>query len=341
MKTLKYLVITLMAIIVFAACQKEYSMESGLVGTIATGALQRVNNNCAPVTVHGTFVKDSVLSDTGNYVVVQVDIATPGIYRILSDTANGFTFQDSGYIGATGLQSFRLKAHGTPILAQTTDFIVLFDTTFCSFSVNVTDTAPVVQPPVTSGDYFPTSDYSNWSYTETNTGDTGHVAVATTEEVFAGNTYRTFVTTSPSIGRDSSFYRKAPGIYYQYGDLNEFALYDTVMGMGEYMFMQDNLPVNSLWESPEFDASFQGNPGKAKVVFTITGKDIQTTVGSSVVDSVISIKRDYMFQPAITGTYQPLGTVNFYYAKNIGFIKAEANAPFPVTFLLTSYQIYY
>lgn len=48
-----------------------------------------------------------------------------------------------------------------------------------------------------------------------------------------------------------------------------------------------------------------------------------------------------MFAPSSTGVYEAKVTADFYYAKNIGFIKVEASDPFPVSIDITRWEIYY
>lgn len=210
------------------------------------------------------------------------------------------------------------------------------------FSVNVSDSSIVA--PVTSGDYFPTTDSSNWTY-DVNTddptsGDTLHTAVALTNQTISGAIYRTFISTAPGIA-DSSFYRKGGGLYYQYGDLNDVQVYDTVNNKVEYIFLKDTEPVSSTWESPEVDATLGSIAGKAKIKFTIEGKDITTTLGANSIDSVLQVKREYMFAPAAAGGYATIVTAQFYYAKNIGFIKAETSGSSPFTINADRWEIYY
>lgn len=137
MRALKYLAIVLGSIFLFAGCQKEYSFETGLTGSLASGSLQSAQGDCQPIVVNGEYIQDTVLTDS-NSVTVQVNISSPGVYRITTDTVNGFYFKDSGFVSTTGLQSFTLKAEGTPILEQATTFAVTFDSTFCFFQVDVT-----------------------------------------------------------------------------------------------------------------------------------------------------------------------------------------------------------
>ena len=140
MKALKYFSVIFAGFFIFIACQKELSVESGYAGKTATGSLLDTAGNCKNIAVSGTYITDSTLN-TNNYVTVQVNFATGGSYKVFTDTQNGFSFQDSGYLGA-GLQSIKLKATGKPILAKETTFQVAFDTTFCSFTVTVIGSAP-------------------------------------------------------------------------------------------------------------------------------------------------------------------------------------------------------
>ena len=343
MKAVRYLAIVLGGIFLFVACKKELSFENGLPMGSASGTLKSESGNCQPVTVKGSYVKDSVLTDS-NYVEVQVNFSATGKYKISTDTSNGFSFLDSGYAFTTGLQSVRLKGTGKPIFVQQTNFSVAFDTSVCMFSINVTDTVPPpIVTPVTSADYFPTSDSSNWTYQFQNgstASDSIHTAVFGTDATIAGNTYRTFISQQSGV-IDTSYYRKGGGLYYTYGNFNQFNVYDTVDSKADYIFLKDNVPVSTTWESPEINATLASTPGKAKITFTIEGKDIQTTIGNTTIDSVIQVKQEYMFAPSATGVYQTVTTANFYYAKNIGFIKAETSDPSPVTLYISRWEIYY
>jgi len=341
MKTTKYLAIVLGAILLFAACKKELSFENGLPQGNASGTLKSLSGDCQPINVKGNYVRDTILNDS-NYVEVQINFSAPGKYRVITDTANGFYFHDSGYALVPGLQNIKLKGSGKPVLVQQTIFAVTFDTSACSFVVNVTDTVPpLIVPPITSADYFPTSDSSNWTYqSDLSTSDSIHTAVSNTDATIEGNTYRTFIS-DHSGSFDTSYFRKGDGEYHTYDYLHKDALYDTIQNKVDYIFLKDNVPVGSTWESPEVDAIRKSVPGKAKIVFTIEGKDIQATIGNTTLDSVIEVKQEYMFQPSSTGVYETIATGNFYYAKNIGFIKAELSDPLPSTLYISRWKIYY
>lgn len=337
MKVVKYLTIVLAGIIFSAGCQKEFSIGSESGAGSATGSLKNELGDCIPVAVNGNYAKDGALTDS-NFIVVQVNFSKPGTFKIFTDTSNGFSFQASGATKDSGLQSIRLTGAGKPVLGQSTVFVVAFDTSVCMFSVNVTDSA--IATPVTSGDYFPTTDSSNWTYINGSTSDTFNVRAATTDRNFGGN-FRIFVNNYGPDNSDSSYYRKKDGIYYTYNDFNDFGLYNKIEKKVEYIFLKDNVPEGSTWESPEVNATLDSIDGKSKIMFTIEGKDIKTSIGATTFDSVIQVKQEYMFAPSLTGEYETVVTSIFYYAKNIGFIKAEAYDPFPVSIDITKWEIYY
>ena len=140
MKTLKYLGFIFTAMIIFIACSKELSLETGFSGGNATGTLGSISGQCDTTTqIHGEYVRDSIVNDS-NYLLVRVNFASPGLYKIITETENGFSFYDSGYMINTGLQNIKLKAVGRPITKGNTSFLITFNTDFCSITVPVVDT---------------------------------------------------------------------------------------------------------------------------------------------------------------------------------------------------------
>lgn len=134
MKTVKYLAVVMAGLFLFAACQKELSIERG---SLASGSLKDSLGNCLPAIPNGNYSADSTLSEN-NYVDIQVNFSAPGIYNISTDTSNGFSFQAAGSAKDTGLQNIRLTGTGKPVLAQLTNFTVAFDSSICMFSISVT-----------------------------------------------------------------------------------------------------------------------------------------------------------------------------------------------------------
>jgi hypothetical protein len=146
MKFLKFLSIFLAAAFIFTACEKEYSYEDGT----AKGSLKKddATQDCLPIAVNGAYVKDTVLKAATNFVDIQANITETGAYDIRTDTVNGYYFRGVGSTGTTGLNNIRLIGYGKPIASSVDEFTVAFDTSHCTFSVQVTAT------PVTTGAFI-------------------------------------------------------------------------------------------------------------------------------------------------------------------------------------------
>lgn len=127
------------AVFILIACSKELSLETGFSGGNAIGYLGSKAGQCDTNIIRGLYVRDSVLNDS-NYVLVDVTFQSPGFYKIVTETQNGFSFYDSGYMINVGPQKIKLKAVGRPIAKGNTSFLVTFDTSFCSFTIPVLDT---------------------------------------------------------------------------------------------------------------------------------------------------------------------------------------------------------
>ena len=134
MKLFRFLLITVTAVVMVTACQKELSFD---VDGTARGTLKSdASGDCLPSTVNGIFKVDSVLNNT-NFIDVQVDITNPGTYTVSSDTINGYSFRGTGTFGLTGINTVRLYASGKPVLAGNNSFTISFDNSTCMVDVIV------------------------------------------------------------------------------------------------------------------------------------------------------------------------------------------------------------
>jgi hypothetical protein len=337
MKVVKNLIVVLAGIFLAISCQKEYSVDTGIMpGVSATGTLKDSLGNCQPVTINGTVRVDSILRDTNN-VVIQVNVTAPGSYNISTDVQNGYSFSDSGYFSTIGLQTVRLKGTGRAITATASDFTVTFNNSSCFFRITSTGTSgtggggttPPPPPPVTLGDYFPITTNSNWSYALDVTGDTVLFTVVPNDVTISGNIYRPFRITS-SGSSDSLFYRKGAGSYYEFGDIDFLGALDSIGGYIDYIFLKDNVPVNSTWETAEVNAKSGGVPGRAKLKFTIVGKDIRYTINGTQVDSIIKVQRELQFKSNGATAFTTVSTLFPYYAKGKGLLLIEGTLPPPL-----------
>lgn len=170
-KAILFSLFALSTIVYLVSCSKEKSFETGSNGTPATGAIQKdAQGGCLPPNIMGTYYTTKALADT-NYVEILVNITKTGSYKIKTDSQNGYSFADSGYFTATGMQSVKLKGKGTPILPLTSDFtVVLNDTSSCSFSVTALDGSTVVTNP--------NQDPNAWSFSDTVVARNGYIDTA-------------------------------------------------------------------------------------------------------------------------------------------------------------------
>jgi hypothetical protein len=167
--------------VLFFSCQKEFSSETGNT-QVASGSLVTDSlGNCMPDTVVGTFYDGVTPGSDTAYVEIQVNVTQTGAYSIYTDFPNGFQFADSGIFTTTGINTVRLKPLGTPIIPVPTTFNVSFDSSFCSFIVDVKDSTGTGlgggQDTVGNGD--PDGGMGNWQF---NT-DSGLTAKGTFDSV--------------------------------------------------------------------------------------------------------------------------------------------------------------
>jgi len=189
----------------FFSCQKEYSFEKGATISIAKGTLKDSVGNCLPDSVHGTFYNGVTPGSDTAYVEIQVDVDSTGNYSIYTDLQNGFMFADSGYFSTTGINTIKLKPLGTPILNIPTTFTVAFDTTVCSFTINVQDSTGTGLGGGTGGgtDSTNLSDTA-WKFTGDSLAFNGPIDSAYIGVDSAGNSYLALFGSTAATG-DSLF----------------------------------------------------------------------------------------------------------------------------------------
>ena len=137
MKLLSAIALLLLSAIFFVSCQKElnWDLSAQSQGTLKADS---TTNECLPIVVQGTYIVDSALGST-NYIDVQVDVTTVGIYQITSDTINGVSFYGTGTFGNTGINTVRLMGSGTPTASGLITFIIsyLYNNSTCTVDVEV------------------------------------------------------------------------------------------------------------------------------------------------------------------------------------------------------------
>jgi len=304
-------------------CTFSVTTIGGSGGGTAAFTLAGAPNNCTPGTTQGTFTAGTPTSSQ-NTASIQVNVTTAGSYSIATSAVNGVTFSASGTFASTGSQTVTLTATGTPTNTGSFNVPVTAGASTCSFSFTV----------VTS-DYYPRTANSNWSYEfDDSATDTLFRKVITPTKSAMGNTYNIFLETADASGGfdSSGYFRRNGGDYYQYLDVGfVFDLNESIWG--EYIFLKDNVAVNTSWTSGVFSGSYtyadsSGThtvPIKVRVKETIQQKDVSVTVNSIAYPFTIVVKEEYeySFDAGTTWNLSDVYAINNY-TRGVGLIKWQA-----------------
>ncbi|RFS18793.1 hypothetical protein DVR12_26710 [Chitinophaga silvatica] len=151
------LALSLQIIFVFllSSCAKEIvsdyplSLNPGPNGTTTTPnqpadskyEFVAVNGACSNATVEGIFTEGKAVTET-NFLLVTVYVTKTGPWSMTTPVANGVSFSGQGTFTATGLQSIKLPATGTPVKPQVTTVAMTASNGNCSVNFTVEDSAP-------------------------------------------------------------------------------------------------------------------------------------------------------------------------------------------------------
>lgn len=259
---------------------------------VSAGALGTSTDTCTGAIVSGTYRKGATVTGA-NTVTVTANVTTVGTYTIYSDTIKGIYFRGTGTFANTGAQSVVIPALGTPTDSGTVRFRIRYGTSSCTFRVKI-DTASgtsnptvIVIPP--TGDYFPITTNSNWSYNSNDSGstivsDTSYVVSTGTTSVISSNTYNWFLTNDGTV-LDTTYYRKASGNYFTAEDLT--AMFSTG-GVVVATFLKDNVAQGATW-TDNFNISFNGLPATIRFDNSILAKAVAATAGGVSSTDVIKV----------------------------------------------------
>ncbi|HTL09701.1 MAG TPA: hypothetical protein VL307_15620, partial [Chitinophagaceae bacterium] len=195
-------------------------------------------------------------------------------------------------------------------------------------------------PPVASGDYFPMTKNSNWSYSYDGGSDTLFTLSTGNTASFGGKTYSLFTNTD-GTNKDSSYYRKQLNTYYEYspGSVTKDSTLTITTPSFEYAFLIDNLAANATFASGPFNGSATNGALSVPIVFTVNSTILATgasvTVNGKSYTNVIKVKNVYSAKlgPApASDTY----AVEQWFAKGIGLIKYVGYSDAP-SFILPDY----
>ncbi len=300
-----------------------------------SGTLGGGGGNCTPFSIAGNY-QQGVALNVNNTVQIQVNVSAAGAYNITTDTVNGVVFATSGIFVNTGVQTVSLTGIGTPLNSGAQDYTVTFGNSACNFSIAFQAAA------TSSNDYFPLTPSSNWTYALQSgvSSDSLHAAVIGYSPVFAGNDYSTVAYyndpfTDPAF--DSGYYRKpGGGDYYQYIDYSQFFPFDQPV-VGEYVFLKDNVPTGTTWNSPTVSGTISNIAASAYIKMTLLEKAVTVSLGTFNFPDVIKVKYEYF----VTGDPNALISNVRWFARNVGEIYDDYNdLSLTGTYYITAYQVF-
>ncbi|HEV8081730.1 MAG TPA: hypothetical protein VGP55_00930 [Chitinophagaceae bacterium] len=302
-------------------------------GSSAIYTLGGSGGNCTPFTLGGIYQQGILLNPT-NSVQLEVTVSALGNYTISTGTVNGVSFVNSGTFTTTGLQIITLAGGGTPVNAGPQDFVITGGTSTCNFTIPF---LPGVAP---SGDYFPTTLNSHWTYGRIGgtSSDSVHYMVINYSPMFIGNTYSTITAdlVPPTGVPDSSYYRKPGGDYFEYVNYSNYIPFDQPVD-GEFIFIKDNVPVGTNWQSPNVSGSISGLPFSGYIEMTLLEKAVPVTIGTFNFPDVIKIKYEFF----ITGSPVAIETNVRWFARNVGEIHFDYDdGTNPFGYDIGRYQIF-
>lgn len=322
------LLLALLLPVLLIACSKELSFEGGntVPGSSAAGTLSGDPGDCANLTLTGVYGQGLAL-DTSHKLLVEIAFTTQGTFTISTDTVNGVWFRASGDVNSAGTVIIPLQGNGTPLNPGEFTLRVSYRGSSCTvpFTVLPTQAAPA------TGDYFPMSLNSNWTY---QSSDPDATPADTFRSTSRGGSFNFPGIASPfglfeSAGNgflDSFYYRKTTGDYFEYGDLDILGVFDLPVA-GEYVFLKDNVPAGTVWTSAENVAVLAGQPVKTRLRLQLLAKDVNAAVRGKVYQNVIKVRVTQQVQLAAAAPYTDIESFETWFARGIGLISAVADEP--------------
>ena len=299
----------------------------------SVGTLGSTAGACTSFTPNGTY-QQGIAFNTGNTVQVQVNITTPGSYQISTDSVNGVRFSGSGIFPTPGIKNVTLTGNGTPLNMGLQNFSVTFGTDSCGFPI-------IFQPAVAaSGDYFPLSLNSNWTYDLVggSTADQITYKVIDFTPPFGAESYQTIQASQAGSITDSFYYRKPGGDYYEYVDFSKVFGFDHSVE-SEFIFLKDNVGATSTWTSPTIAGTIGGVEFSGYATMTILAQAVAVTTipGFPLFPDVIKVQYQYFR----TGNPIPVLTQQRWFAKNQGEIYFSSdNGTVNTIYEVSAYQVF-
>jgi hypothetical protein len=305
------------------SCTFSVTAVGGGGGSAATYTLTGAPGACTGATTSGTYTVGALLT-AANTATIGVNVTVLGTYTISTNTNNGISFSKSGTFSTLGAQNVVLTGTGTPTAAGAFNYTATGTGSTCTFSVTA------VGGVVVNNDYFPLTQNSRWSYdfliSGTPAADTLY-KVSDVQSSIGGNTYRNFNYGLGPVATDLTRYRKSGNDYYQRILVDSFtiAVELDVAQYNEILFLKENAPINTSWESAEFTGAVSGVPLKLKYTFNIEQNNTTVTVNGITYNNVIKVA--WKVRTDAGAGYVDDTIMESWYAKGIGQVKFRRYDP--------------
>lgn len=296
----------------------------------SAGVLGDSVGNCKPVTKNGNYTQGISLSAI-NTVQVQATVTVPGTYKIFTDPVNGISFSGTGTFTSAGVKNVVLNGSGTPAFSGNQTFTLHFGTSQCSFIINFSNGTTLLN------DYYPFTPNNDWSYGDSNPTDSVLYKILPTPKILNGNSYSVMggYDLNPQVFFDTlGYFRKVGNNYYNYTDLSKTANFDQSQYV-EYIFLKDNMPAGSTWQSATVTGTIGGIPVSIYMKFTILAKSVPVSIGSFNFPDVIKVKSETYLNSVL------FQTQDSWFANRVGLIHVSTTVGLNTNvFEIGNYHIY-
>jgi hypothetical protein len=280
---------------------------------------------CMNPVLTGAFVVGQAL-DTSCQVTLTINVSSPGTYSITTNRMNGYQFEASDTVRATGEQKIILKAVGIPTIAGTDVFSVALGPSACTFPSSA---MKPFQP--TSPDYFPLSEGSYWVYDYPGYTNDSLLRSVSGSITLEGTNYVVMKEKNPYADEKDLFFRKLASGYREYASPDKYTQsFAYVPGItGEIPILEE---VGTTWSSPLYLAkSSFGQNIKLRYSYSVLETDGVALVNGQAYEHVIKVRMN----PLIAAEGYSEGSTGethlFYFAKGVGLIYTSlTKGPGPV-----------
>jgi len=307
-------------LLIFSACQKEFSTENVLPGGTTTGtaifSFSGTPGNCTSPLISGTFQAGSALN-VSNGLTAKVTVDSTGTFSIATASVNGISFSASGVFTSTGAQNILFTASGTPLAAGTFNFTL--GTGGCTFSITCIPGTPATTNDCKACSYVPLCAGSKFDYYDT-TYDIPSITtknlLSSVDTVIDNKTYQKIVST---VG---------PGYYNCTNGETTAIGYQLVSNNGNTLeklkstVLKANAAVGATWSDTVTNSMGQTIIQK----FKIKSKGISKAVGTFNFPDIIVVNLETGMDIPGIGFYVAVVS-DYYYAKGVGLVEMTSMDP--------------